>query len=340
MPATLTPVEGSPQGDSLAAHITDISFSGARVRAEQPIPVGSIWRLRFQSPDLKGISHSLLVRSCRSDHNGTFHIGGEYVVEPAALRLAGVTSDALTGDIRELAEDGAEPRWELRSHIVAHEALSITALCAVSISADKDLCVGENISDCTLDVTGRLVAPYATLVGGTAHILRGATLGELGAPDGIPTTIVLGESLRSSMMIAAATAVLATRRTAIERLQCEIDALKAKGEGGLDHADRERLTVMADELQQLRRAYATMDANTRTIRQDEAKRRLVRLEVARAIHPRVTIIAGDSQITLTTRLAGPVTLALLPDGGFDIVPTSGEPGQPIAAVANVFRRAA
>ncbi len=301
---------------------------------------GTICRIHFELCEQHKHDGSFLIRSCHPCEGGNYKVGGQHIIDSEILTAAGIDPGAVASDAQTLAQEGARPPWEVRQHVVAPQAISVANLSAISVCVRKDLTVSEGILDCTLDVTGQLIAPKASLVGGTAHVLRGVSIGVLGSADSTPTLLVLGQSLGTSMMLGAVNAEIAERSAAIKTKQAAIDELNARLPNTLTHADRETLTVVMSELPDLVAKNARMSASVAKLKKREASIREVRLEVAKGIHPGVTIVAGGTRLTFSKRLAGPVVLGLLPDGDFGIISTSDASLGPIGDCATVARLAA
>jgi hypothetical protein len=200
--------------------------------------------------------------------------------------------------------------------------------------------LSEGILDCTLDVAGRLIAPEASLVGGSSHVLRSVSIGELGSPDGTPTVLVLGESMETNAILDATRNALAARGDAIRAKQATIADLSARPASTLTHADRETLTVLMSELPDLVESHARMETNARKISERSASAREVRLSVARAIHAGARVVAGSTEVNFTRRLAGPLVLGHDQSGAFGIISTPDHSSTPIGDCATVIPLAA
>lgn len=340
-PATLFPLDRTGAGQNgLQVSILDLSLGGARLTSKVAVPLGTIWRLNFKSRDGREIDGSLLIRSCHPRGSGEFQIGGQHVIDLSTLTAAEVEAANVSSDVHALAQEGIRAPWELRHNMVAAEAITVASISAISVCAQKDLMVSEAIVDCTLDVSGRLIAPSASLAGGVSHVRRGAFIGELGSSDGSPTTLVLGMSLGTSMVLGAANTELASRSAAIEQRQTALAELNARPPSSLTHADRETLTVLMSELPDLIKKHAALEAKVAKIKERVAGVGETRLEVTRAIHPGVTVVASTSRMTFTKPITGPVVFGLTPGGDFAITSSADASLGPISACATVTRLAA
>lgn len=328
LPATLHP-SGSENDVSRAVPVLvrDISLGGCSIACSQAFGVGTVWHLRFQSPQSRVHDGAVLIRSCRAFDNGEFQIGAQHVVDPALLLGSGVDAAAVAADLQTLVDDGSRPNWDVRYHVTAAEPLNACSLNAICVLARKDITVAEAVNDCTLDVAGRLNGPKASLAGGTAHVLRGVTLAELGSADRRPTLLFLGQTLSTVTMLESVNDLVSHNKAVIAQKNAAVAALRDQLAASLTHADREQLTVLMMEIPELTKQNERIDSNARRLREREESRARPRLDVAKIIHPGVTIVAGGSRISVTEPIEGPVSFGLAPNGEFGfLAPSPAAPG--------------
>lgn len=303
--------------------VDDISLGGARLCASKAVPVGTLWRLRIHAGELGHHDLVFLIRSCRPRGDGRYTLGGQHVIDPAVLLAAGDSPDRIAAELESLAKLGKSPHWEPRYHIRAEEPLVVSNLNAVNLSAESDLTCTGDIVDCTMDISGSLHAKASSLIGGTAHVLCGASLGSIGSANGVVTALVMGRSLSELSLLSAVDTELAARRAGLELKRASLAAIHTKASGGLDHGEREQLTVMMIEVQELEQRLERMESNRSKLAGRSTPHADAKLEVASAIHPGVSLGFGDSHVTFTRRLDGPVTLTATKDGGIHIAANPG-----------------
>lgn len=299
LPVTLEPVAPA-KGGTVSARLLDLSFTGARIATQQALNIGTLWRLALSGKPVGAECFMFAVRSCQEGKDGTFGVGGQFIAHPSAIQSAGVPVTAIASQVHSLMRSGSEPGWNTPWNLIAKGSIAVEDLAAVQVSVQKDLLVASSIVDCTLDVGGRLQAPEAVMFGGTAHLLGGASIGELGRPDGQPTRIFLGSSLRSAALIAGARAAIDEHNRNITQARAAVEQLR----GGTDHASREKLTVLMTELESLEHARDRMAANVRSIETTQARRACASLEVTRAVHPGVVLEFDSSRLVIRARVDG------------------------------------
>ncbi len=340
LPGSLFPVDGSGT-NCCSVIVRDLSLGGGLMLSPKAIAVGTLWRLKIEVQGQSiGGELTFLVRSCRPSDSGGFRVGCQNIAAPSFLRAVGTREEELTSEALALAAAGLCPAWKINYNLIAKGELSVATLVAMTVSIAADLTVSEKIVDCTLDIAGRLVGQHASLAGGSANVLRGISIGHLGGTDNRPTRVVLGASLKTSETLAAAVTQLASRKALIKKKQAKVAELNARTSSTLSHSERELLTVIMCELPELEQHAATFEANTVKLKNREAGLRQIRLEVAEMIHPGVTVIAADTQVTFSKEVAGPVVLGLTPNGEFDIVGDHGSSLREISNLATIVRRAA
>jgi hypothetical protein len=298
--------------------LEDLSFGGARLRSTKAVQLGSLWRLRLRAGELEPTLLVFLVRSCRPAPDGSFTIGGQLVADPAVLLAVGVNPDWITSELRSLVAVKKNTHWDARFNIHAKDSISVAELAATALSTERDLTSTGNILDCTLDIFGNLHAPNASLIGGTAHVLGNATVGELGSADSTPTHLVLGRTLNKLALLGAVDIQLRARKTALNQKRQTLADINAKPSGSLAHSDREMLTVLMMEIPEFEQSIDRMEANRRKVARATTAIDKSFLTVSTAIHPGVTLGTGDSSVTFARRLDGPVTLRPTSEDTFEI----------------------
>lgn len=340
VPATMTPLDvRGPGAPTLPGTLENVSLGGARVRISERIGIGSLWRIAFQGDSNRPSTLVILVRSCEQLPDGQFGVGGQQVADLDVLTSAGVTVEMLQGELDRLKGAGQVAPWNVKPNITARAPLQVASLFACTLAAVQDVTIASEVLDCTLDVLGRIIAPDAAVRGGSCYVMRGMTIGSLGDADARPTTIVLGRSLTTSMMLAGIDSHVHQRRAEIAERKTVLMVLKSKPAGSLDHSEREMLTEIPLELPELEKKCAATEAQAAKLRERELALRSIRLEVRTAIHPGVSISAGDSHVTIRERVEGPIALGLTPSGEFDILNAPGARPLSLKALAEVRRAA-
>jgi hypothetical protein len=316
--ATLAPIE--PTDDNPQARgvvVRDLSRGGALLETDRHIDAGSIWLLRFTAPDGRAHEAHCLIRWRSVTESGAWRAGAQFIVDGSLLRAAGVSADA-GARASELCDISTRQPWAQVHNVVAQGDLSVASLEGGAISVARDLSVRYSITDCVLDVGGSLVAPEALLAGGTAHVLRRASLGEIGGADGRPTNLILGRTAHTQSILTALKPALAAIDKETAHIDRVVAALKAKTSDQLTATDRESITALHCKALALREQRARMEGNTQRLRDHEQQRAEIRLQVARVIHPGVTLRAADAVATLTAELRGPLTITLDAEGRFAV----------------------
>jgi len=86
--------------ERVSAMVRNISRGGVGFVAERSMPLGSVWRMAFERKGRQVGSQLIVVLYCRQIHEGTYMIGGQFIVEPALMLMLGVEDAALNDDIR------------------------------------------------------------------------------------------------------------------------------------------------------------------------------------------------------------------------------------------------
>lgn len=107
--ATLESVEDlSSQRMRIAAMVRNVSRGGVGFVADQPLAMGSIWRVSFERRGREIASQAIAVCFCKQIEEGIYLLGGQFVVEPSLLLMLGVDEAELSNDIRVRDQDHEE----------------------------------------------------------------------------------------------------------------------------------------------------------------------------------------------------------------------------------------
>ena len=79
-----------------SAQLFDISLGGASFLSDQPINLGTMWRLAILQNDQRTGTQSLDIRSCKKVDAHQYLIGAQFILEPYLLAMVGVNPHALT----------------------------------------------------------------------------------------------------------------------------------------------------------------------------------------------------------------------------------------------------
>ncbi|MCP3981431.1 MAG: DUF342 domain-containing protein [bacterium] len=197
-----------------------------------------------------------------------------------------------------------------------------------------DLIVLREILNCDVSVGGTLVCPRGALIGGRVEVGKSVSVGTLGSPAGVPTTLVVG--IGESRDISSVDDLLATLAEGIAAIKREYDARKRSARS---HEEREQLMELGFEIherdERLEELQAKRDDAARLIKDNTT----VDVTIARRVCLGVSLLAGDTTVTFDRDLEGPVVLSWDEDRRL-VFRQAGSASRPLSDVARVIRQAA
>jgi len=87
--------ESASFGGFKDVNLLDIGRTGVRFMTNQTLPAGSQWRLRLIHHDHVLAMMPILVRYCEPQADASFHIGAQFMIEPAVLGQLGIKEQDL-----------------------------------------------------------------------------------------------------------------------------------------------------------------------------------------------------------------------------------------------------
>jgi hypothetical protein len=226
-----------------------------------------------------------------------------------------VTGDAWIGGMVEAAdllvggdcvcERGVAARGS--GHLLVDGSLESAYLNGVVGRVRGSIAIAREIVGCELLVGGDADVSRGSIVGGTLIVGGALKASALGTEAGAKTVIRIGGmpiELAKAARINELAKELAKRVAPLEEREFEITS---KG-GKATAAEKESLTELAFEIAEVRRRLQLLELKRRELLVAAGSARVVRVDVARAIHAGVTILVGNREARITATLRGPLTL--------------------------------
>jgi len=167
-----------------------------------------------------------------------------------------------------------------------------------------DFAVDREISDCRLIVGGRLHSPGGTILGGEVAVTDSLVIKVLGSARGTATTLVLDDAPFVRAARAGAGKALADAEARLAKLDREERTIMVNPRPG--SRDKERLTEIAFETNELNRAISTADNKMTELDVLLEATRKLNVNVVGVIHAGVTMRIGDLRAEFTTPRRGPL----------------------------------
>jgi hypothetical protein len=198
--------------------------------------------------------------------------------------------------------------------------------------------VDREIVGCELVIGGDLRVARGAIVGGLLVIGGTVRADTIGTEGGAKTVLRLGGlplALAKAAKIAALAKQLAKQVAPLEEQQCAITERGAKATA----AEKESLTELAFEIAEVRRRIRILDEERTALLVDNGQRRIVKVEIAKAIHAGTMLLVGSREVRFSSTLRGPVTLGWDESRNLQFRIAGGKP-QDLASVASVREAAA
>jgi hypothetical protein len=192
-------------------------------------------------------------------------------------------------------------------HLLVDGSLESAYLNGVVGRVRGSIAIAREIVGCELLVGGDADVSRGSIVGGTLIVGGALKASALGTEAGAKTVIRIGGmpiELAKAARINELAKELAKRVAPLEEREFEITS---KG-GKATAAEKESLTELAFEIAEVRRRLQLLELKRRELLVAVGSARVVRVDVARAIHAGVTILVGNREARITATLRGPLTL--------------------------------
>jgi len=176
-------------------------------------------------------------------------------------------------------------------------------------SIGRDLVIDREISQCSLDVAGRVAGASAILRAGELRCTGACELAEVGSETGVATGVVVGKSPELERLAAEAADVLPAAHDRAARLSGELATLKANM-ARLTPQQAEQLTELEFELDTANKRVEPLLQALRTLLDTIDLVADPTLTVQRILHGGVSIWIGGDLVTIKGDLRGPLTLKL------------------------------
>jgi len=226
-----------------------------------------------------------------------------------------VTGDARIGGLVEAAdilvggdcvcERGVAARGS--GHLLVDGSMTSAYLNGVVGRVRGSLVIAREIVGCELLVGGDLDVSRGSIVGGTLIVGGALKASSIGTEAGAKTVIRIGGmpiELAKAARINELAKELAKRVAPLEEREFEITS---KG-GKATAAEKESLTELAFEVAEVRRRLQLLELKRRELLVEAGSARVVKVDVAKAIHAGTTILVGNREARITTTIKGPLTL--------------------------------
>jgi uncharacterized protein (DUF342 family) len=161
--------------------------------------------------------------------------------------------------------------------------------------------------NCDLAVGRDLIAPSASIIGGTTIVTRSMKVGALGSAGETPTLLVLG----AVPFISAQVKALKKKCRELEELlreKLERKQMLTAAEKRLTHMEKERLTEMSFEVAEVETELNRHQTEHDRLVEEMKARGTVDVTVVQIIHPRVRLRLRDMTVVFDRVLKGPVRI--------------------------------
>ena len=192
-------------------------------------------------------------------------------------------------------------------HLLVDGSLESAYLNGVVGRIRGSLAIAREIVGCELLVGGDVDVSRGSIVGGTLIVGGALKAGTIGTEAGAKTVVRIGGmpiELAKAARINELAQELSKRIAPLEERQYEITS---KG-GKATAAEKESLTELAFEIAEVRRRLQLLELKRRELLVAAGSARVVKVDVAKAIHAGTTILVGNREARITTTLKGPLTL--------------------------------
>lgn len=192
--------------------------------------------------------------------------------------------------------------------IRAGRDLEAKYLDAVRATVGRDLRIGREINDCTIDVGRSIIAPQGAIIGGKLVLGSGGEVGQIGTEAGAITEVHLGHLPSLEQPIGEAAELLPELTKRAEDAQSKLKSLGSS---------LGKSSQAADELTNLHFSIGTLNAKITPLR-DRLTQALAllsehvqpELTVHRFIYAKSRIVIGPHRCEFIESVKGPVTLRL------------------------------
>jgi len=97
--------DGSLEVTNLRVQLRDISIGGLGFLTNQPIEIGTLWRVQFLIHNYVVGQKTIIIRHCREISDGAFLCGGQFAMDPGLLQTLGIDPASLCENDKDMFVD-------------------------------------------------------------------------------------------------------------------------------------------------------------------------------------------------------------------------------------------
>lgn len=296
----------------VSVSVSELSIGGCQLITDRDLAVGSQWFLRFDEPGLEAAQTPVRVMRSASQEEGKWIIGCMLMDLATLVHAARLLDDEATPQAAASCQSERPSTLE-RFDIVFSGPSQVETVRGITLHANREFRIQHSASHCTIDVSGELAAPKASIVGGRVHIRNRATIGTLGSSEHFVTVVTLGRSYGAAMLLSTAPSMLNAPSVELAKRLKTIEELKSSP-GKMSSSERESLTIAISEARDIERQISRIKKNLRSIQELDAKPETIRMEIHNAMHPGVVLIHGEHVVRIDREYAGPFAVVIDSDG--------------------------
>jgi|GEM_PF-3960195 len=305
----------NPEGEVVRVQLNDLSPDGAALAVDTAIEVGTEWLLQIHSPSGEpDRSTPVVIRWNRTDDCGRNACGVEF---RSKSEESAVPSAAPAPDMPGTAADAAAPNEHDdigTPGVVDAKHLDVLSLQNVRGRVGGNVTFESELVDCSLQIDGDIVSNHGAIRGGVVHVAKSVQIGQLGDSEGSLTELVVGSMPNAESMLALVPGYLESIDSKVAELNDEHAALKANIDS-LDHSQKERMTEITFEVQELKMKRESVEAKKMRLEDALRSTGLPAVIVSKAIYAGVTIRYRDKELVCDELVTGPVAIKFDENGG-------------------------
>ncbi len=178
------------------------------------------------------------------------------------------------------------------------------------IEAGDDVVVEKEIIQATIKARGSLVMESGRLIGGTAIILGGISVGQAGSDGYVPTELLAAEDYTFDKEINERQTKMASLNKNLEKIHKAVDPLMARIKL-LSPQQREAATELLARSTEMEMLLDELIAEKEDIEEDSQKRCKPRILIARKIYPETTLRIKQWGLLVREEADGPLRAGLM-----------------------------
>ena len=292
------------------------------IKADESVVVGADGRfiaqdagvLRFRSNTMQ-VNRCLVVDEYVDFSTGNIDFDGDVKVNRGVRDkfVVRATGNIEIGGLIEAAVIEAGGDFDAKTGMAAKETgrvriggnLTAKYLECVQGTVRNNVEIHSGMLHCEIDVCGDLDIQHGAVQGGILRITGTARVGDLGAPSGDKTMVVLGFAPSIQAHLAVADQYIEESERECERISTQLETLKAAG-GGHTQSQREELTALMCDLPMRKSKSARVEQKRQLILEHLDQIRKVDLTVEKDLHPGTTVVVDDTAYTFDDPVKGPL----------------------------------